>query len=150
MQSTLLFHQACVVKVVADSLLYFFGFKKAYDTFMQSEPCLCGRNAVEHAKPNRKRKRKQKQDRVRSHSDTQHNTTQSHPVSRVTPTRPPISIITVESARRVSGGGDSHRKTLTGAEPGLVKVPDTDAIIRAIIHSKVNRRLTFNIIDLAE
>lgn len=92
--------------------------------------------------------------------DTQHrgthNTTRSHPVSHVTPARPgacprpPISIITVESACRVSGAGDSESETLTGAELGLVKVPDTDAIIRAIIHSKVNRRLTFNIINLAE
>lgn len=56
----------------------------------------------------------------------------------------------MESACRVFGAGDSQSDTLTGAELGLVKVPDTDAIIRAIIHSKVNRRLTFNIIDLAE
>lgn len=57
MQSNLLFNLACVVHMTADFLfLFFFLFKKGYNTFMQSGPCLCGRNVVEHVKPNRNRK----------------------------------------------------------------------------------------------
>lgn len=48
---------------------------------MQSDPCLCGRKAVEHAKLNRKRKQTPKEDRGTRNTEihpTQHGATQSH------------------------------------------------------------------------
>lgn len=81
MQSSLLFHHACAVQVIADFFVLFIRFKKGYDKFMQSDPCLCGRKAVEHAKPNRKRKQTQKEDRGTRNTEThatQQGATQSH------------------------------------------------------------------------
>lgn len=146
--------KACIVKAIADSLLYFCVLKKVM-IYLHGVTHACA-NVMQfnmHNQTERENRNKKRQGDITPGHTTQHNTeptslTRHHrPGSR---TRPPVSVITVESACQVAGGGNSRSETLTGAEPGLVKVPDTDGIIHAIIHSKVNRRLTFNIIDLAE